>query len=1627
MRMSGTRRLWWAAWLAACGGLAGLAGLAPAQLVLNEVYYDSPEKTSAEEFVELHNPGGTAVSIGGWRLTDGLAYTFPANTVVPAGGYLVVAQDPPTLLRRFGVTASGPWTGRVSNTGETLTLQDAAGHTIDQVAYQRGFPWPTCPDGSSMELLNASLDNDLGGSWRSSSNPDAQQGVLLPSQSSFWHFFKGKREPSSPVDAWRGTNFTEDADWLVGQTPVGSGSDSDNTEIPDMFASPFYTTVYFRHPLYLPAEAALPAQLLVRVCVNDGAILWLNGREVKRWRVNAGQIPYNGTANATHTAAWEEYVLTNAASFLAAGHTNWVAVHALNRNTRDGSFSFDIELRLPPAGGSLLPSPGARNRVYDSGAPPQVRQVAHSPPQPAAGVPVTITAKATDPDGVRTLSVAYQDVAPGSYVRLTDTAYANGWTTLPMRDDGTNGDAVAGDSVFTAVVPGDVQKHRHLVRYRLTAEDRTGRRVTVPYTDDPQPNFAYLVYSGVPAWTAANQPGVTAPVTFPTNLLAGALPVYHLLAQEADVINCQYNSAYQQTRFYGTLVYAGKVYDHIQFKVRGEYSTYQCGKNKWRFYFTTGHDFQPLDNFGNPYPATVHRMNFNGCSSPWITANRGMAGLDEGVSGKLYALAGVLAPRTHFVHLRVVDNVNETAPTSQYEGDLWGLYASVEYIDNRFLDGYGQPDGNVYKILGETTEQRNQGPTQPADGSDWTAFRASAGNDATPTAWWRANFDLASYYAFHAVNRIVGNVDLRDTANFALYHHPDGPWYTIPQDLDMMFIPETHWSGVALMKACLQRPELAIEFRNRARELLDLLCAEAGPYDGQVGQVVRELGLRVNTIGQALTFADVDQFQWNYHPRTTGGHAGAFYANPKAQGMIGGTYTRTLATADYEGFAAYVRDYATDTDPDAWAAGDGDQRGYGYNFLESEAADANIPNRPTLAYAGPTNYPLDALRFTCGPFGDPDGGTTFGAMRWRLAEIYNEAVAGYVAGEPWKYEVTPHWESAAVTRFTNAVAVPPNGLRAGGRYRVRVRHQDNTGRWSHWSAPVDFTAAAPIGTAALLPLVPGELHYNPTPFQETEFVELLNTGATALNIGGVALDGAVNFTFPPDTFVPAGGYVLAVKDVAAFDNRYRNPASPYYRAGLVVAGAWAGSLANEGETLTLRAPGGAELWRVPYSAAGDWPTRADGRGSSLELVTPAAVPAAQPARNAWLADGRNWRSSALLHGSPGWDGASADTLVLGEVLAHSDAAPGLDWVELANTGTTHTALADYYLSDSFATPLQVALGPLAAGVPAGGWTVLDENQLGLAFSELGEQLVLSRLVSNRVVFVDSADFGASVRDATFGRHTRSDGETDFTWLSQATAGNLNAYPRVGPVVISELHYHPAAGAGAEFVELANLADEPVPLYLAEAPTNTWRLTGAVDYVFPTNVVLAGHGVLLITATDPAAFRAQHGLPPDVPVYGPWEGALDNAGDTVRLRMPYAPEPTGFVPYVLVDRVSYRPVAPWPAEADGAGPALERVTLYAYGNDPAHWRASAVTGGTPGVVDGPWLHMLIAGMATASEGETLRWQAIPGERYDVEYSERLTPADWQHLQTITADATVMALHDTPSAAATRRYYRITWRP
>ena len=171
-----------------------------------------------------------------------------------------------------------------------------------------------------------------------------------------------------------------------------------------------------------------------------------------------------------------------------------------------------------------------------------------------------ITAHVSDPDGVTVVKLLYQIVDPGDYIALDAPHYETDWQELAMHDDGLNGDRIAGDMIYSVLIPAEFQKHRRLMRYRIFTADSTGNSLTVPYADDPQPNFAYFIYDGVPPWTGAVRPGQTPEV--PSFGATQFSPGISSIQQRGGTPPGSIAIPAMNTTI-GTLVYNGVVYDHV--------------------------------------------------------------------------------------------------------------------------------------------------------------------------------------------------------------------------------------------------------------------------------------------------------------------------------------------------------------------------------------------------------------------------------------------------------------------------------------------------------------------------------------------------------------------------------------------------------------------------------------------------------------------------------------------------------------------------------------------------------------------------------------------------------------------------------------------------------------------------------------------------------------------------------------------------------------------------------------------------------------------------------------------------------------------------------------------------------
>ena len=292
--------------------------------------------------------------------------------------------------------------------------------------------------------------------------------------------------------------------------------------------------------------------------------------------------------------------------------------------------------------------------------------------------------------------------------------------------------------------------------------------------------------------------------------------------------------------------------------------------------------------------------------------------------------------------------------------------------------------------------------------------------------------------------------------------------------------------------------------------------------------------------------------------------------------------------------------------------------------------------------------------------------------------------------------------------------------------------------------------------------------------------------------------------------------------------------------------------------------------------------------------------------------------------------------------------PDTDAIELWNLSGSPADISSWFLTDDVNSPRKFRIqdGTVLA---SGGFVTFNENDfnptpgtnLSFSLSSLGESVYLFSADTNGNLtgYSHGFAFGVSARGVSFGRYINSVGEEQFPAQLSLSLGGTNAGPRVGPAVIGQIMYHPPTN-GVEFIEIANITAQPLPLFDAAFPTNTWRLNGA-GFSFPTNVTLPAHGVALVVATNPEVFRSRYVVPAEVAVFGPLTGVLQDSGEFLKLERPDFPT-NGTVPFIVVDEVRYNDKAPWPPAADGSGPALVRINLSAYGNDPTNWTAPGPT-------------------------------------------------------------------------------------
>ena len=439
-------------------------------VVINEIMFNPISGNNDDEYVEIVNRGNVPANLAGYEFVVGINYAFPTNAVtqfMPPGAHWVVARNPASLALihtnlSTNVNLFGPYSGTLANGGERLVFASAdydnviqGGQNVveklnvpvSELTYGDGGKWGQWTDGlgSSLELI------DLEGDGHHPSN-------------------------------WADSNDTGESQWT---------SIEYNGPLGESLGTPVNDALIIMHQ---GVGECLVDELEVRV--DNGPNLVANGsfeNDLTGWMLQGSHdfSTIEGTgfigAKSLHLRAGSRgdnqanRVLSAPFAQAVPPGEHTVSIRAKVRWLRGfPEILFRLHGSATEAYGRMnlprrLGTPGATNSTRIANAGPAVFDVKHSPSLPQAAEPVLVTARALDRQTIAAINLRYR-LDP-------DPVYSN----VAMLDNGTGGDAVAGDRVYSALIPA--QAPGVMVAFHVEAQDNLGAIGTFPNPVFPKPGF----------------------------------------------------------------------------------------------------------------------------------------------------------------------------------------------------------------------------------------------------------------------------------------------------------------------------------------------------------------------------------------------------------------------------------------------------------------------------------------------------------------------------------------------------------------------------------------------------------------------------------------------------------------------------------------------------------------------------------------------------------------------------------------------------------------------------------------------------------------------------------------------------------------------------------------------------------------------------------------------------------------------------------------------------------------------------------------------------------------------------------------------------------------------------------
>jgi VCBS repeat-containing protein len=315
----------------------------PLGLKLNE-WLAATDRLYRDDRIELFNPDVLPVALDGVFITD-KPIDNPFKHAIAPLSFIAGSGHLPLIPDENSSAGADHLNFKLDPDYESLALFTADETMIDQVLF-----WSQRTDTSQGRAGDGALSYttffppNIG-----ETNPTSQSAVIV--HSAFGAAWKYNAAGVDLGTAWKETAF-DDGSWSSGAGPLGSEGDPIPVPVATNLPSG-RSTYYFRKHVQIdnPSDAAY----LLKMQIDDGAVVYINGVEVLRLGMPAGDVGYTtASGRSVSNAVFEGPFVLPSGAFVAGDNVIAVEVHNITLDSTDIVFGLELSSTISPNALRLL-------------------------------------------------------------------------------------------------------------------------------------------------------------------------------------------------------------------------------------------------------------------------------------------------------------------------------------------------------------------------------------------------------------------------------------------------------------------------------------------------------------------------------------------------------------------------------------------------------------------------------------------------------------------------------------------------------------------------------------------------------------------------------------------------------------------------------------------------------------------------------------------------------------------------------------------------------------------------------------------------------------------------------------------------------------------------------------------------------------------------------------------------------------------------------------------------------------------------------------------------------------------------------------------------------------------------